>query len=257
MGDRCMNKKMRQNLLIELINKMGSISFSTMKESFPQISEMTLRRDLEYLDRMKQIIRIHGGAKSVDVVIGTDDLYNKRSTRNAEAKKLIAQKAIQLVKDNTSVFMDSGSTTTEFAKVFPDGRYLVFTCGISCALELSRLSETQVYMVGGRINPSSLSVNGSRSLTFLDNISFQTAFLGVTGYIQGRGFTCGSEEDSELKRAVIRKSEKVVALMDSRKVGISSTFTFAKPDEVDIVVSDSELSEAAKKEFREADIEIW
>ena len=251
-----MNKKTRQNKLIELINTLGSVSFSTLKESFPQVSEMTLRRDLESLDSAKQIIRVHGGAKSVDVVIGTDDLYNKRTTRNADAKKLIARKAIQLVNDNSSIFMDSGSSTTEFARVFPDGRFLVFTCGISCALELTRLSETQVYMVGGRINPYSLSVNGSRSLTFLDNISFQTAFLGVTGYIHGRGFTCGSEEDCELKRAVIRKSEKVVVLMDSKKIGISSTFTFANLDEVDIVVSDSELSESAKQEFREANIEI-
>ena len=182
-----MNKKTRQNKLIELINTLGSVSFSTLKESFPQVSEMTLRRDLESLDSAKQIIRVHGGAKSVDVVIGTDDLYNKRTTRNADAKKLIARKAIQLVNDNSSIFMDSGSSTTEFARVFPDGRFLVFTCGISCALELTRLSETQVYMVGGRINSYSLSVNGSRSLTFLDNISFQTAFLGVTGYIHGRG----------------------------------------------------------------------
>ncbi|HPJ03643.1 MAG TPA: DeoR/GlpR family DNA-binding transcription regulator [Candidatus Limiplasma sp.] len=251
-----MNKKTRQRILAEKINTLGSVSFSTIKEAFPNVSDMTLRRDLEYLDQMKQIIRIHGGAKSVDVVIGTDDLYNKRIIRNAEAKMLIARKALQLLNDNTSVFMDSGSSTTEFAKVFPDGRYLVFTSGISCALELSRLAETQVYMVGGKINSFSLSVNGSRSLTFLDNISFQTAFLGVTGYIHGRGFTCGSEEDCELKRAVIRKSEKVIALMDSKKVGISSTFTFANLDDVDVVVSDGELSEEAQREFHEANIEI-
>ncbi len=251
-----MNKKTRQRILAEKIKTLGSVSFSTIKEAFPNVSDMTLRRDLEYLDQMKQIIRIHGGAKSVDVVIGTDDLYNKRIIRNAEAKMLIARKALQLLNDNTSVFMDSGSSTTEFAKVFPDGRYLVFTSGISCALELSRLAETQVYMVGGKINSFSLSVNGSRSLTFLDNISFQTAFLGVTGYIHGRGFTCGSEEDCELKRAVIRKSEKVIALMDSKKVGISSTFTFANLDDVDVVVSDGELSEEAQREFHEANIEI-
>lgn len=249
-----MSMKLRQQAMVELINRKGSVSFSSLKEEFPQVSEMTLRRDLEYLDRMKQIIRIHGGAKSVEVVIGTDDLFFKRSTRNAEVKKLIAQKAAELISENTSIYIDSGSTTTEFAKVFPDGRYLVFTSGISCALELTRLTEAQTYMVGGRINPYSLSVNGSRCLSYLENISFQTAFLGVTGYIHGRGFTCGAEEDCELKRAVIRKSEKVVILMDSQKVGITSTFTFANLEDVDVVVSDPGLSEKTRQEFEKYNI---
>ena len=249
--------KERQQAMIDLINGKGSVSFSSLKEAFPQVSEMTLRRDLEYLDRIKQIIRIHGGAKSVEVVIGTDDLFYKRSTRNAEAKKLIARKAAELVSENTSIFIDSGSTATEFAKAFPDGRYLVFTSGLSCALELAHLTETQVYMVGGRFNPFSLSVNGSRSLTYLDNISFQAAFLGVTGYIHGRGFTCGSEEDCELKRAVIRKSEKVVVLMDAQKVGITSTFTFANLEDVDVVVTDPALSEKTRQEFEKYNILIY
>ncbi len=252
-----MNMKQRQQAMIEMINQKGAVGFTLLKEAFPDVSEMTLRRDLEYLDRIKQIIRIHGGAKSVDVVIGTDDLFSKRSTRNAEAKKLIAQKAVELVSENTSIYIDSGSTATEFAKIFPDGRYLIFTSGINCAQELARLTDAQVYMVGGRLNPYSLSVNGSRSLTYLENINFQTAFLGVTGYIHGRGFTCGSEEECELKRAVIRKSEKVILLMDAQKVSITSTFTFANLEDVNVIVSDSALGDQARKEFEKYNITVY
>ena len=138
---KLMNLKQRQQTMIEMINQKGSFGFALLKEAFPDVSEKTLRRDLEYLDRIKQIIRIHGGAKSVVVVIGTDDLFSKRSIRNAEAKKLIAQKAVELVSENTSIYIDSGSTATEFAKIFPDGRFLVFTSGISCAQELARLTD--------------------------------------------------------------------------------------------------------------------
>jgi len=242
--------------MVEMINRDGSVSFTALKEAFPSVSEMTLRRDLEYLDQSRQIIRIHGGAKSVEVTIGTDDLFYKRSIRNADAKKLIAQKARNLVSENTSIYIDSGSTTTEFAKLFPDGRYLIFTSGISCAMELTRLTQAHVYMVGGRLNPSSLSVNGSRSLSYMENINFQTAFMGVTGYISGRGFTCGSEEECELKRAVIRKSDKIVVLMDAQKVDITSTFTYAELDDVDVIVSDGTLGEKTIREFEKAGVVI-
>ena len=242
--------------MIEMINRDGSVSFTSLKEAFPDVSEMTLRRDLEYLDRIKQIIRIHGGAKSVSVVIGTDDLFFKRAKRNAEAKKLIAQNALELISENTSVYIDSGSTTTELAKIFPDGKYLIFTSGISCAQELTRLSEAHVYIIGGRLNPSSLSISGSRSLTSMENINFQIAFLGVTGYISGRGFSCGSEEECELKRAVIRKADKVVLLMDSQKVGITCTFTFADLEDIDVIVSDPGLNEKTSREFEKANILI-
>lgn len=251
-----MKMQERRQSMVSVINQEGSVSFAALKEAFPHVSEMTLRRDLESLDREKQIIRIHGGAKSVEVAIGTDDLFFKRTTRAAGAKRLIAQKAAALVSENTSVFIDSGTTATEFARAFPDGRYLVFTSGLSCAMELARLTQAQVYIVGGRFNPSSLSVCGSRSLSYLENVSFQTAFLGVTGYMSGRGFTCGSEEECELKRAVIRRSEKVILLMDANKVGITSTFTFCDLDDVDTVVSDPALGEVTRGEFERHNIII-
>jgi len=248
--------KQRRQGMVEMINREGSVSFAALKEAFPGVSEMTLRRDLEYLDQTRQIIRIHGGAKSVEVAIGTDDLFNRRSKRNAEAKKLIARKARDLAGENTSIYIDSGSTATEFSKVFPDGRYLIFTSGISCAMELARLADAHVYVVGGRLNPYSLSVNGSRSLAYMENINFQTAFMGVTGYISGRGFTCGSEEECELKRAVIRKSDKVVLLMDSQKVDITSTFTYADLEDIDIIVSDGMLNEKTVREFEKAGVTV-
>ena len=117
-----MNMEQRREKIVSLINREGSVSFTKLKENFHQVSEMTLRRDLEYLDRSKRIIRTHGGARSVEVLIGTDDLYLKRTTRNADEKKIIAEKAVSLVQENTTIFLDSGSTCTEFARHMPDGR---------------------------------------------------------------------------------------------------------------------------------------
>lgn len=251
-----MNMDQRREKIVSLINREGSVSFAKLKENFHQVSEMTLRRDLEYLDRSKRIIRTHGGARSVDVLIGTDDLYLKRTTRNADEKKLIAEKAVHLLQDNTTIFLDSGSTCTEFARQIPDGPYMIFTTSLSCALELARLQNAQVHLIGGRMNAASLSLNGAMTLRDLSGINFQTAFIGVTGYIHSRGFTCGSPEECELKRTVMERSEKAVMLMDAQKVGVTSTFTFAQVEAADVVVSDGALDEKTLREFERGGVDV-
>ena len=129
----------RREQIVALINEEGQISFSKLKESFPDISDMTLRTDLKYLDEMGKVIRIHGGARSVETLAGTDGLYLARATRKQSEKLEIAQKAVNLLPHNATLFIDSGSTTTLFCRTLPDAAYEIYTCGISCATELSRL----------------------------------------------------------------------------------------------------------------------
>ena len=86
--------EIRRNAIVELVNKYGTVSFSQIKEQFSNVSEMTLRTDLKALDEAKEIVRIHGGAKSVQLVIGTDDYLTRRAVRNIQAKQEIARKAL-------------------------------------------------------------------------------------------------------------------------------------------------------------------
>ena len=120
----------RRNAIVELVDAMGTVSFRQLKEQFPNVSEMTLRTDLKALDAEGRIVRIHGGARSVEQIIGTDGLLSTRTGKNIEAKSLVARKALELIKPNTSVFLDSGSTTTALAAEFPDENALIFTSGL-------------------------------------------------------------------------------------------------------------------------------
>lgn len=246
----------RRKAIVELINERGFVPFAELKEHFPNVSEMTLRRDLEYLDSSKQIVRIHGGAKSLDIIIGTEDYLSNRSIRNMEEKQLIAAKAVGLLEPGSVIFIDSGSTTTEFSRVFPDGKYTIFTNSISCAYELAHLTQAKIHILGGLLNSPSLSINGSRTTDFLETINFSTAFFGVTGYSTVRGFTCGEEEEFILKSTILRKSERAIMLMDSTKVGIVSTFTFAAMQDVDIIVSDGSLSPATLRQADQFNVKI-
>lgn len=107
----------RRNEIVEFVNENQTVTFTQLKEKFPSVSEMTLRTDLKYLDQAKRIVRIHGGAKSMDVVSGNDDVLKLRYGRNVNEKKEIAQKALSFVEPAKTIFVDSGSTTTMLAHV--------------------------------------------------------------------------------------------------------------------------------------------
>lgn len=231
----------RRNSIVELVNREGSVSFAQLKEAFPNVSEMTLRTDLKALDQARRLVRVHGGAKSVDVVIGTDDLLGRRTARNAEAKQLIAQKALTLLRPNTTFYLDSGSTATALAKMIPDEAYLIVTSGLSCAMELARLSAPRVILPGGVLNRYSLSTAGIQTIQQIQRINFDLMFLGVTTYHPDTGFTCGVEEESLLKRAALERAGQVAVLMDSSKVGLKSTFSICGLTDVDFVLSDGQL----------------
>lgn len=231
----------RRDAIVALVNEKSNITFAELKKRFPQVSDMTIRTDLKALDEAKRIVRVHGGAKSVEQVIGNDDLLGKRAVRNVEAKQLIAEKAIKLIRPNTTVFIDSGSTTTLMANLFPDVQCVIFTNSLSCGIELSKLTKARVYMVGGLLNRNSLSVVGYSALKEMDPVNYDMAFLGATSYDDQLGFTCESAEDNAIKRMVISKAVQNIILMDASKLGRRGSFTIGQLNEVTDVVMDGNV----------------
>ncbi len=240
----------RRNAIVELIDEKGTVSFSQLKNAFPQVSEMTLRTDLRLLDEEKRILRIHGGAKSVQVLIGTDGLLKRKSVRNIPEKQKIAQKALTLLRADTTVYLDSGSTATVLARQFPDQSNLIYTTGLSCATELAELKEPTVMLPGGKLNRYSKSVFGFSAIKELERVNFHQAFLGITGFHLSAGFTCGINDEAILKQTVIRQSEQVVMLMDPSKVGVKCSFGVCGLADVDILISGGQLPEEVLAECR-------
>lgn len=248
--------EVRRNAIVELINEKGTVSFSQIKEAFPNVSEMTLRTDLKLLDEAKRILRIHGGAKSVQVIIGTDDFLSRKSVRNIPEKQKIAEKALTLLRADTTIFLDSGSTATVLARQFPDQSNLIYTTGLSCATELANLSQPTVMLPGGKLNRYSQSVFGFSAIKELERVNFHQAFLGITGYHPAAGFTCGISDEAFLKQTAIRQSDQVVVLMDSSKIGVKSSFGICGFADIDIVISDGKLPEDFLAECRKSGVTV-
>lgn len=248
----------RQDTIVRIVNERGTVSIAELQSDFDDdVSNMTLRRDLELLDRQNRIVRIHGGARSVMSSIGAEDNYLLRNTVFREYKEVIAAKAAALLKPNTCVFLDSGTTVTKFCEFIKDDlQLLIYTSGLTCAMELKRLEHSEIYLLGGRLNKVSYATYGSDALDSIKDVHFNIAFIGSTGFCPEYGFTCENSDDARIKREAIQKSDKCVVLLDSSKIGRSSTYTFASIKEINVVVSDAHLDEDTKNLFRNADIEV-
>lgn len=246
----------RRQRITELINQEGQITFARLKQAFPGVSEMTLRTDLKALDEGGAIIRIHGGARSIEILAGTDGPLARRSVRRQSEKVQIGQKAASLLHSCSSLFLDSGSTAATLARFLPDEPVQIFTSGISCAGELAALERATVHLIGGRLNRYSLSVSGSRSILELQSYHFDICFLGVTSFHSDSGFCCGGAEDCALKQMALERAERTVVLMDSSKFGLTNAHCICQPEDIDILVTDDGLTQNQRDFFTQRGVTV-
>ena len=137
----------------ELIEMQGRISLDELVGRFKDVSSMTLRRDLLYLENLGEIIRIRGGAVSVrELQKKTEDYFYQRTAVNVADKKNIAEKAASIMEVGHSIFIDSGSTSLYLVKELADVNFTIITNGINIALELSRKSMPIITVLGGNLS---------------------------------------------------------------------------------------------------------
>ncbi len=246
----------RRDEMLAFIKSNGTVTFSQLVALFPDVSEMTIRKDLKFLDEKGAIVRIHGGARSIDTVVPHDPPLSKRLTYHMEEKQQIAQKARKLIPEGSSIFLDSGSTMTQLAKVFPDQKGMVFTGGLTCINELVTLTETEIYVLGGRLNKGSLSVRDIAMASMVEELHFDIAFISVNGFTREKGFTCRSSFRWELEKTILRRASKVIVLMDGSKVGTTHPFSICMPKEIDVLVSDGSLDEDTKRFLLDQGVEV-
>lgn len=247
----------RRRLIQDYIQRKQEVGLNELKELVPDVSEMTLRRDIKALEQEGSIIRIHGGAKSINSInMLVEDVFSKRSGVNNDKKQEIGDKAAEYIVAENSIYLDSGSTTMALAQRMPDKRVLISTSGLNIALELLRLQNSTVNIIGGEFDKNSISMAGPQAVKNIWNLNIDTAFIGVSGFSKECGFSCGSAYHCEIKNLVLKKAKRRIVLMDSTKVGKALPYTFAWPEDVDIVITDSDLSDDIREFLQDKGVEV-
>lgn len=241
------------------IQARDEVKLCELEKLLPDVSAMTLRRDLEQLEKKGEIIRIRGGARSIKSLskrMIREDIYSRRMQENPDGKKIIGSKAALLLNENESIFIDSGTTAMFMAESMPDMSLAVLTGAPNVAIELTRCKKAEVIIIGGRLSMENFSVSGIASVDFVKNINIDTAFVSTSGFSLENGFTSGSLNESEIKKAVIEKAKRVVLMMDRSKIDVSHMFTFARLDDIDVLVTDEPLPTHVLNEVKAKGIKI-
>ncbi|MCQ2386942.1 MAG: DeoR/GlpR family DNA-binding transcription regulator [Clostridia bacterium] len=243
----------------EYIDKKGKITLHELECAFPKVSSMTLRRDLNQLEEQDMIIRISGGAISVNTVLrAKEEDFSERSTFNAQEKIEIAEKAVSLLEPDSCIFIDSGSTTTYFARALPDENFYVLTNAMTIAETILRKEKPKVAFLGGDLRRHNFITVGSSCLNFIDNVNVQTAVMTATGFVSETGsFTCGMQSEAEVKQKIIEKADYVIMLVDSSKVNKKSTYTFATLKNIDCMVVDKNFPKDLKEKIEKDGVKVY
>lgn len=244
----------RKRSIVDIVAEEDGCTVSALADRL-DVSDATIRRDLQELSDDELIERSHGGALPATSV-AEERSYGQRQVRNLQAKQTIATRAVEEIQDGQGIFFDSGTTTMEVARgIGTERSFVAATNSPRIALEL-RSGDREVKLTGGSLRQQSRALVGPTAEEFLGRTNFDQVFLGTNAIHSDAGLTTPNEEEARVKSLMCRKAQRVVLVADRSKLGRRSFFQFADLGDVDLFVTDGSLSEDDRETFETAGVAI-
>jgi len=224
-----------------------------------QVSEATIRRDLEALEELGALERTHGGAM-LTRRLPTEPFYSLSATLRPAEKRGIGAAAADFVAEGETIFINSGTTTTEVMRRLAGrhdlSRATLVTTNVSATLDM-RYAGVEVILLGGHFRPESNAVVGDPARRVLQQIYADKCILGVDGFSLKCGLTTPVAAEAEIARLMLERTRgPVVVVADSSKWGVVSNYEIAAIDQVDILVSDRALPAEAVAGLSEHGVKV-
>jgi DeoR family transcriptional regulator, L-fucose operon activator len=244
----------RHRRILDLVQTLGSARTTEVADSL-QVTEETVRRDFEKLEAEGQLLRTHGGATRVEAS-RRDMPLSHRELENTTEKHLIAKAALAFIQEGDTVLFDASSTVFELSRLLPNQAMTVLTSALKVAVELAPKPLIQVVLLGGIISPRSLSCQGALTEQALECYHVQKAFLSCRGVDEERGLSEANDEQARLKKRMMALADHSYLMVDHTKLGLKSSFFFAKVNEVETLITDREPGDAMRDALRRAGARI-
>lgn len=246
----------RRRVIEERVTRVGEAQFARLAQELG-VSEMTIRRDIEALQKAGVVRRISGGAIAVG---GTafEPSYGARAGRAVGSKAHIGEAVASLLAPGETVILDSGSTVASVARAIC-GRGLgltVVTPSIIAATALADEPGTTIVLVGGELRPGELSLIGADAERMLAQYNCDTFVAGVAGVDGARGLTEYHPQEAAVKRAAVRAASRVIVGADAAKLGRVHLVSIAPLSAVEVLVTDAQPHDPTVREAWDAGVDV-
>ncbi len=235
-----MQAEQRHQSILGLLNARGKLTIADLSTRF-SVSEMTIRRDLAQLESDGLLRRTHGGA--VRIQSGSfEPPYALRSRLNLPAKRAIAAAIAAEIVDGQTIILDAGSTGAAIAEALVGRHLTVCALNLQIAAILASSPETTVMVPGGQVRHGEQSFVGPATERTLLDYRFDTYVMTASAIDAGAGVTEWNVDDAAVKRAALTVSARCIVACDSSKFGQTAFARVAGLDQIDLIVSDTEVT---------------
>jgi DeoR family transcriptional regulator of aga operon len=244
-----MQRKQRLNQIVSAVVERGTVDVATLAEQFA-VSQATIRRDLEVLERQRLVSRTHGGASTHAAF--NDMPLSYKTAQDLTEKRRIASQALEFLDGARVIGMTGGTTVTEFARLLlhRDDGLTVVTNALNIAIDLLANPGLRVFAAGGEVRSSSQESVGPSAEAFLSGYNIDVAFIGVDGVDAVAGCTNYDPVGARVNAILQQRGRMNVVLADATKISRVALAQVCAMSAVDVLITDSRAPQAALDQIR-------
>lgn len=247
----------RKNLILKILDEQSSVSVAELSKIL-KVSEVTVRKILNDLDKQRVLHRTRGGAVSLSVAMRESD-EREKERQNIPEKKAIAKLAYGLIEDSDTVYLDAGSTTLELVKLIRNGskrNLIVVTNALNIAMELIDSYDIQLVFIGGTVRHKIMSCVGALAENAVRSMCFDKVFMGMNSVCLEMGVTTPNLNEAQIKLQVIESAKDAVLICDASKFGKVSMARICPLNRFSSVITDWHISKDLAKEIKDANVNL-
>ncbi len=238
-GDKTIERRAK---IIEMLENDGQVKVPKLSKIF-NVSDVTIRNDLDQLESKELLVRSRGGALRINRV-GIDHQLSVKSKKHFSEKQLIGAKAVELINEDDTIILDSGTTTLEIAKNLSHFQNLtVITNALNIAGHLVNLPNVKLIIPGGSLRSNSLSLIGAAAEEGFKQYYCDKLFIGVDGIDSSHGISTPNLEEAYLNRIMIEVAKEIIVVTDSSKFFRRSFAFISSFEKIHTVITDSNIPE--------------
>ncbi|MGE4288713.1 MAG: transcriptional repressor AgaR [Salinivirgaceae bacterium] len=246
----------RRDDILNLLTEKGKVYVHELSEKYG-VSVVTIRNDLEQLEKKNTLIRARGGAMKIEGQVAIDFNLSKKQRLYFNEKTRIGKKSAELVGESETIIIDSGTTTAEIAKNLATHKNItVITNAINIVNILANFSEINVIIPGGYLRKNSLSLVGPLAEKNFRQLYVDKAFIGVDGFDLTIGAFTPNLEEASLNQIMIEVAKEIIVVADSSKINRKSLSLICPLSNIHTLVTDSGISDADYKKLVDKGIKV-